>query len=94
VRFDHIFVGGLPRDTTEEMLRAAFALAGGEVGTIEIVQNPATGLPRGFAFVKLLTPFDASIDPRALERLASTTIDNRRLQIQGVPIRSRWQALS
>lgn len=93
-RFEHIFVGRLSRDTTEEMLRAAFALKGGEVGAIEIVRNPATGLPRGFAFVKLLTPFDASIDPRALDGLASATVDSGKIEIQGVPVRRLWQPAS
>jgi hypothetical protein len=91
-RFNRIYVGGLPRNATIEALRAAFALNGSDVGTIDVVHNGATGLPRGFAFVKLLVPFDASIDPRALDRLASTTMDGRTLEIQGVPARPRSHA--
>ena len=87
---DRIFVGGLPRSATEETLRAAFALNGSVVGAIDVVHNGATGLPRGFAFVKLLVRFDASIDPRALDLLASTTVDGRTVEIQGVP--ERWRS--
>jgi RNA recognition motif-containing protein len=93
-RFDRIFVGGLPRNTTEEMLRAAFALGGSDVGAIEIMRNRATGLPRGFAFVKLLARFDVSIDTDALDRLASTTMEGRPLDVQGVPERPRRHAVA
>ena len=68
----------------EEVLRAAFALGGSDVGAIEIMRNRATGLPRGFAFVKLLARFDVSIDTDALDRLASTTMEGRPLDVQGV----------
>jgi hypothetical protein len=83
--FDRIFVGRLPAGTTEEELRAAFAISGSSVGWIKVVRNRATGLPRGFAFVSLLAPFDAALDPRALDRLASTTMDGHSLDIRGVP---------
>jgi hypothetical protein len=93
-RFDRIFVGGLPTDTTEEMLRAAFTLGGSDVGAIEIIRNPATGLPRGFAFVKLLAWLDVSIDPDALDRLASTTMEGRLLDVRRVPERPRRRAVA
>jgi hypothetical protein len=47
-------------------------------------------LPRGRTREALRAAFaingcDATIDPRALDRLASTTMDGRSLDIQGVP---------
>jgi hypothetical protein len=80
-------VGGLPVDTTAHELREAFTGGGTEVGAITLVRNRATGLPRGFAFVTLLTPFDVAVDRGELDGMASTTLRGRRLAIQAVPAR-------
>lgn len=48
----NIYVGGLSPETTEEGLRTAFA-AFGEVASVKIVRDGATGESRGFGFVTM-----------------------------------------
>jgi hypothetical protein len=79
--FDHVFVGCLPRGTTELELRAALALVGVDVGTIDLVMDRVTGLPRGFAFVSLR----GRIDTLALGRLRCAMLEGRPLEVLGVP---------
>lgn len=89
--FDHIFVGGIPRGTTEPELRAAFALIGVVVGAIEFVVDRTTGVQRGFAFVRLLARIDTRTDASELVQLRSAMLDGRALDVQGVEARSlRW----
>ena len=85
--FDHIFVGGVPRGTTEPELRAAFALAGTPVGCIEFVVDGTTGVQRGFAFVELLRRIYSATDGVALSRLRAATLSGRPFDIQGIPER-------
>ena len=85
--FDRIFVGGVPRGTTEPQLRHAFAVAGADVGTIAFVVDRVTGIQRGFAFVDLLETMHTSADALAIDRLRSTTVDGCVLDIRGVPDR-------
>jgi RNA recognition motif-containing protein len=47
-----LYVGNLPYETTESDLQALFE-ATGEVSTINIVRDRATGQARGFAFVEM-----------------------------------------
>ena len=47
-----LYVGNLPYQTTESDLQALFG-ATGEVSTINIVRDRATGQARGFAFVEM-----------------------------------------
>ena len=47
-----LYVGNLPYETTESDLQALFA-GSGEVSTINIVRDRATGRARGFAFVEM-----------------------------------------
>jgi len=47
-----LYVGNLPFETTEFDLQALFAAAG-EVSTVNIVRDRATGQARGFAFVEM-----------------------------------------
>jgi RNA recognition motif-containing protein len=46
----NIYVGNLPLETTEDELREAFG-AFGDVATVKIVRDGATGESRGFGFV-------------------------------------------
>jgi RNA recognition motif-containing protein len=48
----NIYVGGLSPDTTEDELREAFVTFG-EVATVKIVRDGATGESRGFGFVTM-----------------------------------------
>ena len=47
-----IYVGNLPRDISEEEVRAAFA-AFGEVSAVRMIKDKITGDPRGFGFVEM-----------------------------------------
>jgi len=47
-----LYVGNLPYETTETDLQALFESAG-QVSTISIVRDRATGQARGFAFVEM-----------------------------------------
>lgn len=54
----NIYVGHLTPDTTEDELREAFA-AVGEVQSVRIVRDGATGESRGFGFVEMPTEEEA-----------------------------------
>ncbi len=91
VSFDRVFVGGVPRGTTEPELRTAFALAGSDVGDIDLVLDRVTGLPRGFAFVGLLVRVDTRTDAIPLRQLRAATLGGRALDVRGLPpLRPRW----
>jgi RNA recognition motif-containing protein len=47
-----IYVGNLAKSTTEEEIRALFAQAG-EVTSVDLVKDRATGQSKGFAFVTM-----------------------------------------
>jgi RNA recognition motif-containing protein len=47
-----LYVGNLPYETTESDLQTLFAAAG-QVSTVNIVRDRATGQARGFAFVEM-----------------------------------------
>jgi RNA recognition motif-containing protein len=47
-----LYVGNLPYETTESDLQALFAAAG-EVSTVNLIRDRATGQARGFAFVEM-----------------------------------------
>ena len=47
-----LYVGNLPYETTEADLQALFATAG-DVSSINVVRDRATGQARGFAFVEM-----------------------------------------
>jgi hypothetical protein len=85
VSFDRIFVGGVPRGTTEPELRAAFAFAGIDVGDIDLVLDRVTGVQRGFAFAGLLVRVDTRTDALALRQLRAATLGGRALDVQGLP---------
>ena len=93
VSFDQVFVGCIPRGTTEPELRAAFALVGVVVGAIEFVVDRTTGVQRGFAFVHLLARIDIRTDARELEQLRCAMLDGRALDVQGVEARRQsWRS--
>ncbi len=54
-----LFVGNLPFTVTENDLQDYFAQAGAVVA-VNIMQDRATGRSRGFAFVEMSTPDDAT----------------------------------
>jgi cold-inducible RNA-binding protein len=54
-----LFVGNLPFTTTENDLQDHFGQAGAVVG-INIMQDRTTGRSRGFAFIEMGSPDDAT----------------------------------
>ena len=65
-----LYVGNLPYETTESDLQALFESAG-QVASINIVRDRATGQARGFAFVEMASDADA--------QNAITTLNNHQL---------------
>lgn len=72
-----LYVGNLAYATTEEGLRAFFAVAGSVV-SVEIPRYHDTGKPLGFAFVTMATPFEAS---RAISMCHGRELDGRALAV-------------
>ena len=48
----NIYIGNLPRQATEEQIKAAFA-AYGDVASVAIIMDRVTGESRGFGFVEM-----------------------------------------
>jgi cold-inducible RNA-binding protein len=71
-----LYVGNLPYETTESDLQALFEAAG-QVSTISIVRDRATGQARGFAFVEMS---DVESAQRAINELDKQQYGRRRLR--------------
>ncbi len=91
VSFDRIFVGRYPRHTTEQELREALGVAGFPVREVEIVIDRATGLARGFAFVRLESRVEADAAQLSLGRLRAATVDGQPLDVQAIAPRTWWR---
>jgi RNA recognition motif-containing protein len=72
-----LYVGNLPYDTTESDLHDLFAAAG-QVSTVNIVRDRATGQARGFAFVEMS---DAEGARRAITDLDRHQLGGRSLTV-------------
>jgi RNA recognition motif-containing protein len=72
-----LYVGNLPYETTESDLQALFAPTG-QVSTINIVRDRATGQARGFAFVEMS---DAEGARRAITELDRHQLGGRSLTV-------------
>ena len=72
-----LYVGNLPYETTESDLHALFEGAG-QVNTVKIVRDRATGQPRGFAFVEM---GDAEGARRAISELDKHQLGGRNLTV-------------
>jgi RNA recognition motif-containing protein len=72
-----LYVGNLPYETTETDLQALFAAAG-QVSTVNIVRDRATGQARGFAFVEMT---DAEGAQRAIAELNRHELGGRSLTV-------------
>ena len=82
-----LYVGNLPYETTESDLQALFESAG-QVSTINIVRDRATGQARGFAFVEMS---DAEGARRAISELDRHQMGSRSLTVneaKPMPVRS------
>ncbi len=72
-----VFVGNLPKATTQEELSTLFAQAG-EVTLAEIITDRGTGASRGFAFVTLGTQSEAE---KAIEMFNAYSLNERELKV-------------
>lgn len=73
----NIFVGGLPRATTESELRSKFE-EHGEVSSVAIIKDKMTGESRGFGFVEMPSDSDAQ---SAIDSLNGTQMGGRTLTV-------------
>ena len=72
-----LYVGNLPYETTESDLQTLFATAG-QVSTVNIVRDRATGRARGFAFVEMNDEDGAR---KAISELDQHQLDGRSLTV-------------
>ena len=72
-----LYVGNLPYETTESDLQTLFGAAG-QVSTVNIVRDRATGQARGFAFVEMT---DAEGAQRAISELDKHQLGGRSLTV-------------
>jgi RNA recognition motif-containing protein len=73
----NIYVGNLNYETTEEQMRGLFEQFG-QVESVSIITDRATGRPRGFGFVQM--PDDAEAQ-KAIDELNGTDFDGRTLTV-------------
>lgn len=72
-----LYVGNLPYTTNESELQALFESAG-QVASINIVRDRATGQPRGFAFVEMS---DSEGAQKAINELDRQQFNGRNLTV-------------
>jgi RNA recognition motif-containing protein len=72
-----LYVGNLPYSTDEQTLEALFAQAG-QVDSVRVMRDQATGRARGFAFVEKVSDEAAQA---AIEKFNETELDGRRLAV-------------
>ena len=72
-----LYVGNVPYETTESELQDLFSHAG-DVASVNLVRDQATGRPRGFAFVEMSTDEGAQ---KATRELNEREIGGRRLMV-------------
>ena len=73
----NIYVGNLSYEATEDQLRDWFAEFG-QVESVSVITDRATGRPRGFAFVEM--PDDAE-GQKAIDELNEKEMDGRALKV-------------
>jgi cold-inducible RNA-binding protein len=72
-----LYVGNLPYNTSEQDLQSLFASAG-NVDTVNLMRDMATGRARGFAFVEMGTPEEAQ---QAISMLNDRDFGGRNLTV-------------
>ena len=72
-----LYVGNLPYDTGETQLQDLFAQFG-QVDSVNVMRDMATGRARGFAFVEMSTDDEAQ---KAVNGLNETELGGRRLTV-------------
>ncbi len=72
-----LYVGGLSYQTTDDVLRDAFAQAG-TISSASVVTDKMTGRSRGFGFVEMENDGDAE---KAIELWNGKELDGRRVTV-------------
>src|SRR5258707_5012610 len=72
-----LYVGNLPYSVTERDLRDLFEQAG-EVTDAAVITDRETGRSKGFGFVEMNTPEDAT---KAITQFNGHTLNNRQIQV-------------
>jgi cold-inducible RNA-binding protein len=72
-----LYVGNLSYETSEASVRAAFE-AHGEVTSVSLITDRATGRPKGFGFVEMGSAEEAQAAKSALD---GTQLDGRALKV-------------
>ncbi len=78
-----IYVGNLPFSATEQAVRDLFARHGA-VDSVAMMNDRATGRPRGFAFVEM----EQMSAQKAIENLNGTDMDGRAIKVNEARERS------
>ena len=73
----NIYVGNLPRTSSEDDVRSAFS-AYGEVSEVKLIKDQYSGELRGFGFVEMPTKSEAE---DAIEKMNGTELGGRRLVV-------------
>ena len=74
----HLYVGNLPPDYTEDQLRDLFAANGRGVESVTIRTKAKSGRSRGFGFIKMASEEDAQ---GAVDALNGTNVGDRTLKV-------------
>ena len=72
-----LYVGNLPYSSTEEQLTDLFGRVG-QVESVRVMRDMATGRARGFAFVEMATDEDAQ---KAIDKLHNADFGGRNLTV-------------
>ncbi|MFQ5651867.1 MAG: RNA recognition motif domain-containing protein [bacterium] len=71
----NIYVGNLPKTTTEEAVRELFS-AHGEVSEVKLIKDQYSGELRGFGFIEMPSKSEAQ---KAIEEVNGTELEGRTL---------------
>ncbi len=75
---DKLFVGNLPRETTENELGDLVTAAGFQIASSVVIRDKMTGQSRGFGFVELADGEDIQ---KAIEALNGQELGGRKLTV-------------
>ena len=74
---NRLYVGNLPFHATEDLIQQKFSSCG-EVASVQVMLDRATGRSRGFGFVEMSTPEGAQ---KAIQSLNGADFEGRNLRV-------------